>query len=245
MPHFFITTNDIKQDIITISDKDNFHHITRVLRAKIGEPLLLIDENRIQYKTVIEKIDSNSITTLVAEKYKSRNILNLQLSLAQAVLKTDAQNLVVQKAAELGVKGIVPFIGENSVIKKSVAEEKISKWQKIANEAAKQCERVDSPVITGVESLKNLLNDDTYDYKIACVERVQDYTLKACLKNIKSEAQSKILVIIGPEGGFSAEEIKLIENSSVSKVSLGKMILRAETAAVSALSNIIYELEDD
>ena len=106
MPHFFITTKDINGDKIIISDKENFHHIAKVLRAKSGETLLLVDENRTQYKAVIENIDTSIITTKVVEQSKSNHILDLQLYLAQSVLKTDAQNLVIQKATELGVKGI-------------------------------------------------------------------------------------------------------------------------------------------
>ena len=246
MPHFFITTKDINGDKIIISDKENFHHIAKVLRAKSGETLLLVDENRTQYKAVIENIDTSIITTKVVEQSKSNHILDLQLYLAQSVMKTDAQNLVIQKATELGVKGIIPFVSDNSVIKSSVVDLKINKWQKIANEAVKQCERPDFPVIEKRSSLREILNSSDYDIKIACVERCTDSTLKTCLKNIKDYKDKKIVVIIGPEGGFSAGELSLLQEAEdVYKASLGKLILRAETAVISALSNIIYELEQD
>ena len=245
MPHFFIETSDINADIITISDKENFHHIAKVLRAKIGESLILIDENRTQYNVVIENIENKSITTKVVDKQKANHSLTLELYLAQSVLKTDAQNLVVQKATELGVKGIIPFVSDNCVIKSSVVDAKTDKWQKIANEAVKQCERTDFPVIKERSTLQKLLEDNSFDIKIACVEREDKFSLKACLRELKYAPNAKILVIIGPEGGFSASEIKLLENSCVHRVSLGKMILRAETAVIAALSNIIYELEND
>ena len=246
MPHFFITTKDINSDKIVISDKENFHHIAKVLRAKAGETLLLVDENQTQYKVIIEKIDSKCITTKVAEISKSDHVLNLNLYLAQSVLKTDAQNLVIQKATELGVKGIIPFVSDNSVIKAAVADSKIDKWQKIANEAVKQCERSDFPVVEKRSSLQEILNNHDYDIKIACVERFTDGTLKSCLKKIKDYKDKKIIVIIGPEGGFSAGELKLLnETKDVFKTSLGKLILRAETAVIAALAGIIYELEQD
>ena len=246
MPHFFISSNDIKQDIATISDKENFHHIAKVLRAKIGETLLLVDENRIQYKVVVKNIDSKSITTKVVEVSKSNHCLDLDLFLVQSVLKTDAQNFVMQKATELGVKGIIPIITDNSVIKPSVADSKLDKWQKIANEAVKQCERIDFPKIQARSTLQEILNSPDFDIKIACVERDMTTSLKACLKNIDLESNPRIAVIIGPEGGFSAAELKLLqEHANVHKVSLGKLILRAETAVICALSNIIYELEND
>ena len=246
MPHFFINTKDINNDVITICDKENFHHIAKVLRAKKGEILTLIDENAISYKAVIENIDAKTITTKVVETSKSAHSLQTELYLAQSVLKTDAQNIVVQKATELGVKGIIPFISDNSVIKESVADAKIEKWQKIANEAVKQCERADFPVVQKRMTLQNILNSTEYDIKIACVERCTDSSLKTCLKGLKDCKGKKIIVIIGPEGGFSAAELKLLKNTTdIHKVSLGKLILRAETAVIAALSNVIYELEQD
>ena len=246
MPHFFITTNDKNADIITISDKENFHHIARVMRAKIGETLLLIDENQTQYKVLIENISQNTITTKVVESKKPNHTLGLQLYLVQSVLKTDAQNFVIQKATELGVKGIIPITSDNCVIKASVIDSKIDKWQKIANEAVKQCERTDFPEITNRTSLKDFLQSNDFDIKIACVERGENMPLKACLHSLKIDKNTKIAVIIGPEGGFSAAEFELLhKDASIYKVSLGKLILRAETAVISALSNVIYELEND
>ena len=244
MPHFFVTTKDVNADTITVSDKENFHHIVKVLRAKIGEKLLLVDENGTQYNVVIENIDSKLITTKVVDVSKKPHSLSLQLFLAQSVLKTDAQNFVMQKATELGVKGIIPFSSDNSVVKSSVVDSKIDKWQKIANEAVKQCERTDFPVVKKRMSLGEILADETFDIKIACVERDDTLSLKACLRNLDVNDNSKLLVIIGPEGGFSAAELQLLNNSDVYKVSLGKLILRAETAVISAISNIVYELEN-
>lgn len=246
MPHFFISSSDKNQDIITISDKENFHHIARVLRAKIGETLMLIDENQTQYKVVVENISKNAITTKVVESQKSNHMLDLQLYLAQSVLKTDAQNFVIQKATELGVKGIIPLTSDNCVVKASVIDTKLDKWQKIANEAVKQCERTDFPEIKKRTTLADFLKNTDYDIKIACVERGENSSLRACLQSLKPAPNDKIALIIGPEGGFSAAELELLEHdNSVYKVSLGKLILRAETAVISALSNTIYELEHE
>lgn len=244
MPHFFIQSDCVNDDIITISDKETFHHLVRVLRVKKGEKLLLIDENAIQYETVIEHVDSYALTTKVVERSKSNHILDLQLFLAQSVLKTDAQNMLIQKATELGVKGVIPFISDNSVIKESVVQGKIDKWQKIANEAVKQCERADTPIIFKHETLESILKNPDYTVKIACVERSQDITLKKYLKSINSK-DAKIIVIVGPEGGFTDKEIALFDQYNIAKVSLGNLILRAETAVINVLSNVIYELEND
>lgn len=245
MPHFFINTKDINNDEICISNNSNFHHLARVLRIKIGETLYLIDENAMKYKTIVQNISSHTITTKVVEKFPSNHKLNLQLFLAQSVLKTDPQNLLIQKAAELGTKGIIPFVSDNCVIKESIVDSKIEKWQKIADEASKQCERADLPVVLQRENLKNLLNNDEYKIKIACVERNQDMSLKAFLRKNIALKNEKILLIVGPEGGFSSDEIKLFEEYNLPKLSLGKLILRAETAVIKVLSDVIYEWEDE
>ena len=184
MPQFFISADALDKDIITISDKENYHHIVKVLRSKIGETLFLIDENRTQYKVVIKDIDSKSITTKVVDVEKSNHYLNLQLCLIQSVLKTDAQNFVIQKATELGVKEIVPVATDNSVIKPSIVDEKIKtgKWQKIANEAVKQCERSDFPQILPRKTLEDILSSKEYSVKIACVERAQNCHLRHALE---------------------------------------------------------------
>ena len=106
MPQFFISADALDKDIITISDKENYHHIVKVLRSKIGETLFLIDENRTQYKVVIKNIDSKSITTKVVDVEKSNHYLNLQLYLTQSIHKTKAQNIVKQKETEL-IKNII------------------------------------------------------------------------------------------------------------------------------------------
>lgn len=246
MPQFFISSHSVNNDQISVCDKENFHHIVKVLRAKIGETLLLVDENQTQYKVVIENINSKSITTKVVETCKSNHKLDLQLHLVQSVLKTDAQNLVVQKATELGVKSIIPIVSDNCTIKPSVVDEKIVKWQKISNEAVKQCERVDFLEVKPRMTIQEFVVNTDFDIKIACVERSQEHTLKACLQSIKTPKDKNIAILIGPEGGFSASELALLnEHAQIHKVSLGKLILRAETAVISALSNTIYELENE
>lgn len=244
MPQFFVSTSDVNADIITISDKQNYRHIVKVLRAKLGETLLLVDENQTQYKVVIQSIDLDSITTKVVDVLKSNHSLRLNLFLAQAVLKNDAQSMVVQKSTELGVKGIIPLITDNCVVKASVVDTKIDKWQRVANEAVKQCERTDFPKVDSRKTLKDVLDNSDFSIKIACVERSQDKTMKDVLRGIKVNECDKILIIIGPEGGFSASELAFLNNRvDVYKVSLGNLILRAETAVITSISNVIYELE--
>ncbi len=242
MPHFFIKKDSINDKKIIISDKENYNHIARALHTKIGEKLLFIDENKIQYETVVEKITSSTLIANILNEYPSKRFLPINLYLAQAVLKKEAQAEAIQKACELGVKGIYPMITDNCTIKKSYVAEKIEKYNKLSYEASKQCERPDIAEVYNVTDLKSMLNSTEFNIKIACVEKNSKMTLKSCLSSLSLTSQDKILVIIGPEGGFSSQEFDTLEKSDAKMVSLGNLILRADTAVVSALSNVIYGL---
>ena len=108
MPHFFIESKQVNGNVVDISDKENYHHIARVLRAKVGERLLLLDENQIQYETTISKITPVQIFTEIKDSYKSKRFLDFNIYLAQSPLRSDAQNFIIEKATELGVLGIYP-----------------------------------------------------------------------------------------------------------------------------------------
>jgi len=245
MPHFFIDQNSITDNVITISDKENYNHIARSLHVKTGEKLLLVDENRTQYETVVDKITSSFISAKIIKSYMSKRVLPINLYLAQVVLKKEAQTDAVQKACELGVKGIYPLISDNCTIKKSYISEKIDKYNKLSYEASKQCERPDIAPVYDVCTLESMLESKDFDIKIACVEKYAQTSLKSFLNTIKPEKNARILVIIGPEGGFSEREFDLLKASKIPMVSLGNLILRADTAVVAALSNVIYGLCDE
>ena len=241
MPHFFINSKSYNNGKITISDKENFNHIARALHSKVGETLLLIDENKIQYETKIEEIKSGTIIANVETSYKSSRTLPLNLYLAQVAIKKEAQADIIQKACELGVKGIYPLVSDNCTIKKSYVKEKIEKYNKLSYEASKQCERPDVADVFEPRELDEILKSEDFDTKIVCVEKYAKTSLKTYLKNKKLPPNSKILVIIGPEGGFSEREFNLMKKLNLPMVSLGNLILRADTAVVTALSDVIYE----
>ena len=178
MPHFFVKSNNINNNEIIIDDKENFNHISKSLRAKVGEKLLLIDENQIQYETVIFEISKNIIKCEIKNKYKSNRDLGFNLFLAQSPLRSDAQNFIIEKATELGVRGIYPVVTENCVLKKSVIEAKIEKWQKCMYKASKQCERAIVPICYEASSLEDVL-DKNFDKVLVMAER----SCELCLKN--------------------------------------------------------------
>lgn len=239
MPHFFINSEDVKDNKIVICDKENFNHIAKSLRIKAGEKLLLIDENQIQYETVVEEVTNKEITVNVENFYKSCRRLDFGLYLAQSPLRSDAQSIIVEKATELGAEGLYPVYTDNCALNRSAIEKKIPKWQRIMYEASKQCERAYVPKCFELTDLVSVIN---LGYKvIAFCERCTDITLHEYCKKNPILKGDKILVIIGPEGGFSEREFEFLRENNVAMLTLGDLILKAETAVIVALGNIIYE----
>ena len=234
MPHFFIKSKNIKDNLIIVDDKDLYKHIIKVMRAKRNEKLLFLDENEIQYETVINDIEASCFSAEILKSYKSNRKLNLNLYIAQSVLNSDAQVSSIQKATELGVKGIIPLYPDNCSIKKSVIETKIEKWQKTVLESVKQCERADVPKVYEMSDIKSVISK--YNQVFVFAEKYTDKTFFEYLKTNKIDKNKDILVIIGPEGGFSHEEARLALDYDFELVSLGRRILRAETAAIYAAS---------
>lgn len=236
MPHFFISSKDVNNTNISISDSDNYKHIAKSLRIRKGEKLLLIDENKIQYETVVENVTSNEVIVRIENSYKSDRSLDFGLYLAQSPLRSDAQSFVVEKATELGVKGIYPVHTDNCALSREIIAKKINKWQRIMYEASKQCERADIPECFEPKKLEDLI--DKFERVIVFCERIATNTLKD-IEPVNSG--ENLLVIIGPEGGFSEREFELFKNKKVEMLTLGNLILKAETAVTVALGNIIYE----
>lgn len=239
MPHFFIKSENVNNNEITISDKENYTHIAKSLRAKVGEKLLLIDENQIQYETVIKEITQKEITANVENSYKSNRKLDFRLYLGQVPLRSDAQSIIIEKATELGADGVYPVLSDNCALNKSVVEKKIPKWQRVMYEASKQCERAYVPTCFEATTLEELLKSD---FKIiAFCERLSTETLHEYVLKNPIKKDDKILIIIGPEGGFSEREFDLFRENNIPMLTLGDLILKAETAVIVALGNLIYE----
>ena len=244
MPQFSIMSKDIQDEHAIITDKNLIKHIFCVLRLKINDELLLIDETETAYKTKIIEANKNKIKAKILHAYQSNKKLNFRLDLLQCTLKANAMDIVIQKMTELGTKNLYIMPSSRSIPKFSEKEikGKIKKWQKIAEESCKQCERADKPFIHYLDNWEKLKSHaSNYDMIIACVERHAQKNLKEILRT-NPKAQS-ILVIIGPEGGFENKEIEFFERNQFYTATISNLIYRAETAAISALAGVIYEYE--
>ena len=240
MPHFFISSKNVSNSTVSIDDAENYRHIAKSLRAKIGEKLLLIDENQIQYETVISDINFKSITCEVEKFYPSQRDLEFDLFLAQSPLRSDAQLVIVEKATELGVRAVYPIITDNCALNKSVFAKKTEKWQKVMYEASKQCERAKIPTCFEPTSIEEVLKNK-FDKILVFGERSTEISLKNYLRENPICKDERVLVIIGPEGGFSQREFEFFKSKNLPVITLGDLILKAETAVIVALGDIIYE----
>lgn len=245
MPHFFVSSKDVIDNRLIISDKDTYQHIAKSLRTKVGEELLLIDENRLQYEVSVVEITAKEIVVNINKSYPSNRYLDFNLFLAQSPLRSDAQSTVIEKATELGVCGVFPVLTDNCAVKKDVVSKKVEKWQKIMYEASKQCERAFIPTcFEPINTLEDILKDKKFDKIIAFCERQTDLTLREYVSYNEIASGENLLVIIGPEGGFSQREFQLLKDYQIPMLTLGDLILKAETAVIVGLGNIIYEFNN-
>jgi len=225
--------DNVNGEIIEIFDKTEINHIKNVYRLKVGDKIRVIDYN-FEYISEILSISKNLVELKILEKNEDNYSLDINLDLAIGILKNEKMKLLIQKLTEVGVNKIIPFNSERVVVK---IDDKKDKWDTIIKESMKQCRAVKKTDISEIIELKNIKFNE-YD-KIIYAYESSDSSFK--IKDIVNNLDKKILCIVGPEGGFSLEEVNFLKNYGAIEVSLGKRILRAETAAI-VLSGMIINL---
>ncbi len=239
MPHFFINSTQISENIITINDKENYNHIAKSLRIRIGEKISFCDETELIYCCKVNEITKQEIISEILEIKKSERKLDFNLSIAQSPLRSDAQITLIEKATELGVNEVFPIHTKYCALAKLTANAKVEKWQKTMYEASKQCERANIPVCHKLTTIEELPFYQ-FDKVIVFAERYDQMSLKEFISNNPISTGESILAIIGPEGGFSDKEFDWFKEKNLPLVSLGKLILKAETASITGIGNLIY-----
>ena len=246
MQKFFVEENQIEEDNIIIEGRD-VKHISNVLRMQKEEELqICVKDNMENYIVKIVEIEKEKVITKIIEKLDTSVESNVQIDLYQGLPKADKMELIIQKTIEIGVNKIIPVDMLRCVVKldEKEAKKKVERWQKIAESAAKQSKRDIIPIVEDKIKLKDVLNKiNDYDCFIVAYEEETKETLKQVLKNIKNKDSYKIGILIGPEGGIDSKEIEILKENKAISVSLGKRILRTETAPITMVSNIMYELE--
>ena len=209
---------------ILIKDKSDCNHIQNVYRLNVGHELRIID-GEYEYFTEIIQISKKEVSVKILEKKEDSYSLNVNIDVAMGILKNDKMNLAIQKLTEIGVNRIIPLKTERVVVK---INEKKEKWDVVVREALKQCRGIKFTEITPVKKLAEI-DYSKYDKIIFAYENSDE---SKSLPEIIKKEDKNILYIIGPEGGITQEEVNFLKENKAIEISLGKRILRAETAAI-------------
>ena len=241
MPHFLIKKEEIKNDIIELNDNENFFHLTKVLRIKPNQKVKFIDDDKNVYLCEVFEVNKKILRAKIIEKTVSDRVLGVNISLVQSILASDAQNLLIANATQTGVKKIYPVISDNVSKSESSLKGKVEKWNKIATENFKQCERADMVEIEQISNLVEALSKFKKENILIFAEKYENTTLNECCLDL--DKNSEIAVVIGPEGGFSDNEFNYFISQNYKLITLGKMIYKAPNAVVAGISNIISRIE--
>lgn len=244
MYHFFVDEGQINEDTITIEGTD-VNHIKNVLRMKEKEKLLISNGTDKDFLCEILSISSQSVLCKIIDVDLEGTELPSKIYLFQGLPKSDKMELIIQKAVELGVHEIIPVDTKRSVVKldEKKAENKIKRWQQISLSAAKQSKRIIIPNIHKIMSFKEAL-EYAFDFEYNLIPYENAKGMEDTKKAIEAiKPHTSIGIFIGPEGGFDEAEISLAIRNGVLPVTLGKRILRTETAGLAALSVIMFHLE--
>ncbi|MCD7975308.1 MAG: 16S rRNA (uracil(1498)-N(3))-methyltransferase [Phascolarctobacterium sp.] len=219
-------------------------HISKVLRMQIGDKLQIVSNDGVRAIGEITALKDNNVTVHCLEKLEECHEPSVRIILAQGLAKGEKMDFIVQKATELGVFSIVPIVMKHSIMKMDdvKAERMVERWQKIAEAAVKQSKRDIISEIYPVKTFEQLLYDHDCDVKFIAYECEDNMSLKKAL--CQAKPLQELLLIIGPEGGISEQELQQAKNVGAVPVTLGKRILRTETAGLVAMAAVFYETGD-
>jgi len=232
-----------ENDTLVELEGENLRYIRNVLRLKEGDPLILFDGSRHEYSTIIRSYTARRASLEITEKQSIQHP-TMNVTLAQSLAKSAKMDFIVQKATELGVTRLIPFISSRSIprLSEHKISARVSRWRKIAVEASRQCKRIIIPEITNILSFDEMLRQpDKDDVCIIFWEEELKQGLKTILRDEKWKDANHFFLVVGPEGGFSREETERAYENSFMPATLGKYILRTETAALTILAIIQYE----
>ncbi|MBI5181740.1 MAG: 16S rRNA (uracil(1498)-N(3))-methyltransferase [Nitrospirae bacterium] len=242
---FFIDSKDIIDNKIAISNAA-LRHITKVLRLGIGDKICVADEGKKRYLIELTDINHKKATGKILETKEATEPPPIEIILLQSILKGGKMDMLIQKATELGVSKILPVITERTIVKiKEGADRREERWQRIAKEASQQCGRWDIPIVWPLRRFEDAFNDiKDVDLALILWEGEHINKLRDILRGRAQTGIKKVCLLVGPEGGFTREEVKFAMEKGFIPASLGDLILRAETAAITIISIVQYEFGD-
>ncbi|MDF2819591.1 MAG: methyltransferase, RsmE family [Clostridiales bacterium] len=245
MYQFFVEPSQISEKSILINGAD-VNHIKNVLRLRVGENISISDGQGETFYCIIDLISDNTIVANIIDRRKSSKELKTKIFLFQGLPKKDKFELIIQKAVELGVYEIIPVITARTIVKLDDKKElkKSNRWDSIAESAAKQAGRDIIPKVKAPMKYKEAL-----EYARSLEKNIIPYEMATNVmhsKQVISNMQcSSVGVFIGPEGGFEEGEVKMAVDNNIVPITLGKRILRTETAGITVMSLLMFSIEED
>ena len=252
MSRFFVAPEQIGADMITIEDAGDLRHMMKVLRMQPGDAVDISDGDEWEYRAEILSLNREEALLRILDRQKCAAEPRVRVTLYQGIPKQGKMETIVQKCVELGVHRIVPvFMDRTVVVDRGNFGKKIDRWQKVSAESVKQCRRGMIPEVSEAVKMSDVLAElngctdggMAYDLILIPYEDEKGTTIRDVLREHAAEKPVSIAVFIGPEGGFSEEEVAAVTGAGGYSVTLGKTTLRTETAAMAAIAMIMYELE--
>lgn len=246
MNRFYVEDNQVRGDKIYITGPD-VNHIKNVLRMKVSEKIIISNGQGKDFYCIIESECNDEVVAYIQETRESDTELKGKIYLFQGLPKKDKMELIIQKAVELGIYEIIPVMTKRTVVKlddKKKELKKIERWQSIVTSAAKQSGRGIIPKVGETMSFKEaVLYASKLDYNLIPYENADDIKkTREIIQNLKSH--ESVGIFIGPEGGFEESEVNYGMSQGLTPITLGKRILRTETAGLAILSMIMLQMEE-
>lgn len=247
MQRYFVSPEQFGADQVTIGGEDA-RHIAKVMRGKAGDKLIVSDGVSREALVEIASLEMGGVVVNILEPLDMTHEPRIQITVAQSLPKGDKLETVIQKCTEIGAVAFAPFLSERTIVQYDERKEsrRLERWRKICKEAAEQAHRNIVPAVHSPLSWKQLLQSFSgYDAVYFCYEKEEGLQLRSAaapwLAALPPESGGKVMIVVGPEGGFSPEECRAAEAAGAVSVGLGRRILRCETAGMVAAACILYE----
>lgn len=239
MFRYFCSDDNINGNKVNVTGSDA-RHLKTILRAEVGDLISVVTDTN-EFTAEITEINKEDIACEIVEEIKRNNEAEINITLCQGIPKQTKMETIIQQNVELGVKSFIPLITERTVVKlndKDREQKKLDRWRKIAKESSKQSKRNIIPTVEDIMTVKELIER----LKKEEAEVIVPYELEdmKILKDVLAEPKKDYYIIIGPEGGFDIKEIEMFKEIGASIVTLGKRILRTETAGLVAATVVMY-----
>jgi len=243
MFRYFCADDNIIDDKVIINGGD-LKHLKTILRAKVGDEVSIVTKSN-EFIAEIEEIHTDEIICSIVDRLDINNETAINITLCQGIPKQTKMETIIQQNVELGVKSFIPLITERTVVKlndKDREQKKLERWRKIAKESSKQSKRNIVPVVEDIMTVKELIEKIKKEAPVVLVP----YELEnvSILKDVLSHVKQNYYIIIGPEGGFDIKEIEMFKSVGAYIVTLGKRILRTETAGVVTSAVVLYACDE-